>query len=149
MRFEVAGFIRPVAMYSSQSYSARGLPHIWVVTPARAGGALRIAKIRRGADSRVVSRALARADSIHLGEDRGPVADAKRIDAMCAARARSSGGAVQFDRIGNEADRASAAGALELRIAGRGVFVGKHSAAKAVRLADDPVAVVIAAEQET
>ena len=60
-----------------------------------------------------------------------------------------SGRAVQFDRIGDEADDASAAGALELRVAGRGVFAGEHSAAQAMGFLNNPVAVMIAAQQET
>src|ERR1700752_4089879 len=51
---------------------------------------------------------------------------------------RRSGRAVQFDGIGDDADDATAAGALEPRVAGRGVFAGEKSATKAMGLLNDP-----------
>ena len=67
----------------------------------------------------------------------------------CARGRRLWRRAVQFDGIGDDADDATAAGALELRVAGRGVFTGEESATPAMGLLNDPKAVVIAAQGET
>src|ERR1700689_3880539 len=71
------------------------------------------------------------------------------FDGMGAWPSRLSGRAVQFDGIGDDADDAAAAGALELRVAGRGVFAGEKSAAKPMGFLNDPKAVMIAAQRET
>src|SRR5271156_4164304 len=51
------------------------------------------------------------------------------FDGLRAWPSRLSGRAVQFDGIGDDADDATAPGALELRVAGRGVFADEKSAA--------------------
>ena len=57
----------------------------------------------------------------------------------------------QFNSMGSGTRRMvlRASGALELCVTGRGVFVGEQSAAQAMGFLNDPMAVMIAAQQET